>query len=347
MNARYLVWLMILIGGSPSGLWGQTLRDRSQLHRQAPLLRPAEPNLVDLRVDQDTTFPPALLNLACGSSFDSLAIYVLGPSPNAPDQWGYIAGPNSYGDREVALRYETAGIQGLAITQLWGFFSAVRVVEDGNVQAHLYDVDADGKPSQRVASSTPQALSTVSTVGGTYFDLATPLNVSQSELMVALDFSDLYNTEDSMTVLTTRFDCASASDLSYLRLATGPWVSFAAPGNEGGWGAPLEVLLGYVFEVSATSVFEPDAYLRQGHLTLFPPCQEEHRLQLGLQSPEAAPYQLAIVDPAGRRLWQQRGEISPGLRRDETIDVMTWSPGVYTVLATSGNSRLMLKFVLR
>lgn len=326
---------------------GQTTRNLDQVSRIVPSWRQLEVAQTPVRVDQDTTFPPALLNLACGSTLDSLAAYVLSPTPDAPNLWGSVTGPNFYGDKEVAIRYETSGIQGLAIVQVWGFFAGVVPVDDGNIQFHLYDVGTNDLPNQRVASSDTLALSEIFSGNFNYKDLASPFPVSQSQIMVSLDFSALYATNDTMSLVSTQFGCASDPNISYLRLIDDSWTSFSAPGSQGGWGAPLEVLMGYVFETPVTSVIAPDAYLRQGNLTIFPPVQTEGQLRFGWQTKRPAPYRLAIIDLQGRVVWQQRGQTQARAEQRETISVANWAKGMYTLVATSENSRLMLKFAIR
>ncbi len=350
MNVRLLCFIfssILSVGLMPTTAYGQASRSLDQVIRTVPALRQSVAAPTPVRVDQDTTFPPALLNLPCGSSLDSLAAYFLSPTQDNPDLWGAVTGPNFYGDKEVAIRYETSGIQGLQIVQVWGFFAGVVPVNDGNLQFHLYDVASDNAPDQRLASSEAVALSSIFSGNFNYLNLTNPLVVNQPELMVSLDFSALYASNDTMSLVSTQFGCASDPNISYLRLSNDNWVSFSAPGNQGGWAAPLEVLMGYVFETPVTSVVAPDAYLRQGHWTLFPPVQKAGQLRLGWQSQRTAPYRLAIIDLQGRVVWQQQGQTQAQAEQRETISVANWAKGMYTLVATSENSRLMLKFAVR
>lgn len=288
----------------------------------------------------DTLRPPALSLLACAAP-DSLRVYDLSPTPSDPDQWGYVAGPNSYGDRKVALRYATQGLAGHSLDAIWAQVAALQSGQGGTVRAQVFS--HDGGPDSLLSSSDELPLAQVNPDGLTWFSLTPPLLLQGDSLWLALDFSTLYLTQDTLGLTTTRFGCAVDSS-AHLQLFNGQWVAFAAAGSEGGWDAPLEPMLGGVVSLPAPTprLGHPAASLSA---TLHTPPQATDLRELRFELAQPSLIGWRIVNQQGQTCQTRPPRPYPAGKQTETIAVTTLPPGLYLLLLMHEDSTTMLKFV--
>jgi hypothetical protein len=164
---------------------------------------------------------------------------------------------------------------------------------------------------------------------------------SLADFFISLDYTALYASQDTLSVVTTRFGCATDTN-AFLRLFSSQWVAVAAPGSQGGWGAPFEPLMGYVTNQESTTP------LRSGpESTLWVTQLAAQRIQITISQLQAGIGHLLAYNAHGQIVWQAAPQWHPPGPYRVTVAVATWPPGLYTLAWMHNNSRLITKLVLR
>lgn len=331
---------MLLFALSLSLLHGQrttTLQPATHI----PLERVQVPSSSQVRMLRDTLDPGAI-TLQCAQD-SGLTFYVV-EDPDQPDLWGVATGTNVFGDRENALRYTAAGLNSIDIVEVWGFLVPIGIVGNGPLRAHVYETNGSGEPGTRVGTSSDVSVSDLDTSNFiSFFPFSQPANVNGNDgFFVSIDFSDLYQTQDTLVVISTFLDC-SADSGAYLRAVNDQWISFD---SELGWGSAFDPMIGFVLEFGTTNLDEP-TYVQQGDIRLFPPYQDDTQLQVPLQLVRSQAVSLNAYDSQGRQIYQAPTVPLTYGKQELTIDVTGWAAGVYTLDVVGQHTRLMVKFVVR
>lgn len=149
------------------------------------------------------------------------------------EQGGTVGGVNGFMDLEKAQRmiYATGNF---SVTNIFAFFGAVDIMGDGNLSAKIYEVDeTTNGPGVLVATSDPVKVSEINLdpefVVPTPFVFSTPAQVVGNEFFVSIDLSELYDSQDTVSLFMTDVDCGFAEDAWELFSDGTTWVSISNP----------------------------------------------------------------------------------------------------------------------
>jgi hypothetical protein len=266
----------------------------------------------------DTIFP-GIFNDDC-----SLSLAAFQPS----DQWGFVGGTNGFNDIEKAQRFQYDGSSNYSVQEIAIFFAVNNVVNDGKVVVKIYDINptTDGPGSLLGTSDTLQASELTADNNefgplATLFNFSTPAMVTEDEFFVSVDFSDLYNTMDTLAIWMTQQDCGDGAD---------SWELF---GDNTTW-APMDVswTLESNFYMVAIIEFEESTSVEETENNIdfkVYPMPANNDLTLSYYLSTDSEVRVDILNIQGQSLISlNKGRMATG-RQKEIIDLSHMSPGYY------------------
>lgn len=275
---------------------------------------------------------------------DTLTSFFLGG-----DNWGPISGTNSFGDLEKAQELTFQTDVSIFVREVWGWFSVVSTVDDGEVRAKVYDrnPDADG-PGALVATSSALKTSELNFGQGqiqpTAFVFEEPVPVLDFSFFASIDISDLYATSDTIALWHTQENCGDGATSWDLFSDGTTWAPVDDPNS---WDLEANYLISAIIEFS-TDVDQNAAFVTQKGLQLFPafpnPAAETVNLKYRLDQTETV--QIEVYSAQGQLLQKRDlGRRTPGEYTD-AIDVSDLPAGAYVYGIVTDRARLMSRFVV-
>ncbi len=261
--------------------------------------------------------------------------------------FGYYAGVNAYGDKELLMRYTLADFGvGLPanVDTVMAFFGAKYLGGNGQVRAKVYAANGSGAPGALLGTSAGKTVSSLDTTGGiTNFDFPTPVNLSTTTFFVAIDVSSLYATGDTVGLFSTDADCATTNDLdAWAKQANDMFYAFSDATNSYGFALDMAIFA----HVNASTLgiaggrinaFEAKAY----------PMPASGQLRVSFTGLEQGTMQLKLKDMSGRIAASASQATTPGVRYELPFELSSLSSGLYFMELSSGSAKGVLKVMVR
>lgn len=295
---------------------------------------------LEVRGAVDTLYPDAI-NDVC---WDMQVLYT------AAQGWGYVSGTNFLGDKEKGQLIRNTTNTAVTVNETWAFFGHVGEVGNGNVRMKVYSVDPQtGTPANLLGQSSDVRIKDIQHQDGqflpTSFSFNTSMTVDDPSFIIAVDFSGLYTTFDTIAIFHTELGCGSGRE-AYELWEDNRW-STIFDGWFGTIGLDINLSLFAIIEFAGPSDVA-DPYYQEGLLRLYPavpnPARQSVRLNYELE--RAGPVVIEVYSADGRILQHQKlGQRSTG-RHSETIDLAAFSPGGYVYAIVTDQTRIMSRFIV-
>ncbi len=289
----------------------------------------------------DTLLMPASF-MPGSPCYSSLGIY----STAAGD---HLAGNNSYNDKEVLMRYALHDYNTLlpaAVDTVKALFGRKHIFGNGNLRAKIYACDTDGNPTALLGTSMVITVNKVDTAGGlTRFGFATPVTITSDSFFVAVDFSSLYATGDSVALLSTDSACATAKagSAAWSRISDGNYFAFADTVNN--WGNAYDV--GIFPHLSATAgpvVPTGISNVAQNSFaaTVYP-VPATNKVTVAYTAQDNSSTVICLRDVTGKTIATCKMQTIMGSVYETSFAVSHLSRGLYFVELSSGNNKSLIK----
>jgi hypothetical protein len=261
------------------------------------------------------------------------------------DYWGFVSGMNEFGDKEKAQTLEYTANVPFKVLGVIGFFDDPGLVGNGEVTARVYTVsETDGAPDQLLATSEPLFVADIVPPTDTSVELTLFIlpedqipEIESTTFIVSIDFSALYATSDTLTLLHTLEECGDGTN-TWEKFSDDTWSNIFSSWS----GLNADFLLGAVveFDDNTTSADQP---IQHRGLELYPaspnPASSFTVLNYGLEN--AGPVEITIFDARGRALQKIRHHLQQAGRHQEEIHTRDLAPGSYYYQITAGSGRLI------
>jgi len=260
--------------------------------------------------------------------------------------FGYYAGVNVYGDKELLMRYNLADFGvGLPATldTVMAYFGAKYVGGNGNVRAKVYSANATGAPAALLATSGNKIVSSLDTTGGmTGFTFAAPVTLTSTRFFVAIDVSSLYATGDTVGLFSTDDACATtnATD-AWAKQADDMFYAFSDPTNSYGFALDMAIFA----HVHATTVgignTAMNAFAAQAY-----PVPATDVVHVSFTGQDNGIVQLALKDMTGRVVAHASRATAPGGNYKVPFALSELGSGLYFVELASGAQKSIIKVLV-
>ena len=267
------------------------------------------------------------------------------------DFWGLVSGMNEYMDQEKAQKLELTGTEGFRIIGGVGFFAWASVVGNGNLRMNFYSVDFnDDGPGELLASTADRKVEEIvfdSTVQPTLFLI--PENdrpmVTDPQFFASVDFSDLYETGDSVAVLQTLEDCGDGKD-SWEKIIVGPdtgWISIFDSWNSLNADFALNAIVEFDELASA------DDFIKSNGITLHPayPNPAQNTLTLSFDLERSGEVDFEVLNQLGKRIYQSGTHKMQSGKNTFEISLSTMSNGSYYYIIKSKQGNIASRFAVQ
>lgn len=261
------------------------------------------------------------------------------------DRWGFITGTNEFGDTEKAQRIDYFGAGRIELTDLSVLFAPAGIINDGGISLKIYDVAGNGEPGELLQQSDPVKISGLPDFPAfANFNFSTPVVIPNNTFFASIDFSDLYNTNDTLGIVHTNIDCGDGSN-TWERDAEGNWFPLNAQNR---WGIDVDLYM--IAQVNVGPLTSIDVLPAIGEaLTLYPvfpnPVQEHFTLKYELADRQWL--KLDVYHVNGQLMKTQLlGTRSKGLYQED-IDVSELANGLYFYTLTTRKGSLVKRFMIQ
>ncbi|MEL7124341.1 MAG: T9SS type A sorting domain-containing protein [Bacteroidota bacterium] len=262
------------------------------------------------------------------------------------DRWGFITGTNEFMDLEKAQRFDYDGPGALEVSNVNVFFVAPGVVNNGNITLKIYSTNSNGSPNELLATSDSLAVSNIPGFPTPIvFSFGEGVAIPGSSFFASVDFSELYDSQDTLGIVHTSVDCGIAGT-TYERFSTGEWV--AMDNENGSWG--LNINLYMIAEVNVAEVTSTndvkDFIDGITVLSAFPnPAHSTLNLQYELAEREQLRYE--VYHTNGQLIQAvDLGTQAAGYHQ-EAVDVSALPNGMYFYSLVSNRGKLVNRFVIQ
>lgn len=188
-------------------LWSQQGKSINYSESRTKSFTMPEAPEVRFRMEMDTLFPPSF-DEECSNDVISYTI---------TDMWGNVSGMNEFIDLQKAQRFDYNDAATFTVNEVGVFFSRADIVGDGELKINIYDVGPGGGPSALLGSSETINASDIVIPGEddpllpTLFTFNTPPLVNSNRFFVSVDFTELYNSQDTVALYNTVEDCGDGA----------------------------------------------------------------------------------------------------------------------------------------
>ncbi len=316
--------------------------DGIHMSEQRSMPRNYSPSNQHARVALEDVYNPAFFD-TCAST-----VVLFDLANFEPPGWGFVSGTNSFADQEKAQALEFTTTEDYTVVGVFAFFAEPSVVMDGEVVAKVYDMDDLGAPSTMLGESMPVSVSEIAFSDTTIletlflFDEEMEIRPSGESFFASIDFSGLYDSQDTVAIWQTAIDCGDGSD-SWDKFSDGSWN----PVNDMtvGWAINFDFLIGAVVEFDeATSA---DAFIADGGLKLHPafPNPARERVQLNYDLDQASEVEIKVVSLSGQVIYSRDlGTVAAG-KQQQIIETSSLTPGTYVYRISTSHGNLSSVFV--
>lgn len=296
------------------------------------------------RVATESVFAPTA-DEECGNE---VVIYTLN------NTWGTVAGMNGFMDIQKAQRLHFESSDVYDVIGIAAFVLSASAVVDGNLYMNVYSVNEDdGGPEEYLGTATPMLVSQLVLPGDdgilapTVFQVPddSVMQITQSSFYVSYDFSELYFTDDTVSVAQTNDMCGAEDDT---------WEQFFPDDTSDlAWG-PVSSTWGLNFDLHVAAVVEfddlvsADDFIASQDLKIYPASPNPARdyVQLNFEVDGRTDVTFEVFDVNGGRMYRTvREKVSLG-RQAEIIDVSQFPAGSYYYRVATDKGEMMSRFLI-
>ena len=160
--------------------------------------------------------------------------------------FGYYAGVNTYGDKELLMRYKLSDLGAATpavVDTVLAFFGAKYVGSNGLVFAKVYSADVSGAPATLLGTSTGKSVSSLDTMGNaTSFTFLNPIALTTNQFFVSIDVSALYATSDTVGLFSTDGSCTTTDPTgAWTKESDDNFYAFSDTNNNWGYSPDLAI----------------------------------------------------------------------------------------------------------
>lgn len=260
--------------------------------------------------------------------------------------WGFVGGMNNFEDLEKAqlINYEDAD-NNYIVTEAFVFFGTADAVGNGELSVKIYESTGSG-PGDLVGTSDP--LNVADLVVDTQFALptqfifSTPAQVTTNDFFVSVDFSNLYNSQDTVSVLMTDSDCGIVNEAWELFGDGLTWLSIS---DANSWEIDANFYMAAIVESDGLSgTKELVAGNQRIRLHDAFPNPTNGQLTISYDLERSAAIQIEIYNLTGQLLQQIDKNTLPAGQYQERISTNELPSGTYFYGIRTDSGRLMQKF---
>ena len=262
--------------------------------------------------------------------------------------WGRISGMNVFGDREKAQRLEFNGSESYLVVGAFVFFERPAIVGDGTINCKIYSINPNnGGPLAIKGFSNSVKVSEVippdSLARATPFSFEAGVEVQLNEplFFASIDFSNLYNAEDTLVILQTIPECGDGGDTWELFADGTTWTPISSSDS---WEMNADFTISAVVDFNdPTSV---DSYIAKSGLRIHPvyPNPVSGEVNLSYTIDESIQVLVQIFDQQGVEIKR----LEPGLqqrgRHRLSVGTNQFSAGQYYYRITGGHNSITSRF---
>lgn len=257
----------------------------------------------------------------------------------------YLAGNNSFGDKEFAMGYSLSDYSsGLPATvDTVKMFFGFRYLGSGNgtVRAKVYADDGTGAPGALIGTSQNKLVSTITDSTTAVFLFANPVTLTTNKFFVSLDIASTYQTGDTLALYSTDGQCATSTTKgAYLKLDDGTFVAYSATPNDGGYDAPFDLS---VFPSVTANALGINRVVNNNFEAIISPVPATNKLSVAFKGMGNDQTSLKLVDVTGKTFATKSIQTTKGNSYRTDFDVSMLSRGLYIVEISSGQNKRMIK----
>ncbi len=263
--------------------------------------------------------------------------------------WGFVGGMNDFIDLEKAQRfyYDKANFEVLnAII----FFASAAVVGDGVLTAKIYEIDPNTNgPGFLAGTSDALKVSDLAVdeqfIVPTIFNFSTPAVVSGTEFFVSIDFSQLYESQDTVGILMTDINCGDGADSWELFGDGETWVPINDENNS--WGLDASFFMLAIVQSDGTSASKEllvgDSRIRL-HEAFPNPAKDEMIISYELETSAMVRIEIYSADGKLVKKMDQSRQL-PG-QYQKRITTQNMPSGIYLYGIVTDKGKLMNKLTI-
>ncbi|MCB0688311.1 MAG: T9SS type A sorting domain-containing protein [Saprospiraceae bacterium] len=262
--------------------------------------------------------------------------------------WGYVSGTNFYEDQEQAQLLTFTGSTQFLVIGAAAYFNTPGIVGDSTITAKVYSMKDNGAPDALLGTSAPVNVSAVTppsdtSVEFTLFGFPDAPFLTDSNFFVAIDFSALYTSLDTLGLFTTEDGCGDGSN-TYQRFVDTNWGSIDTV-----WILNADLLIEAVVEFGDSVTTSADDFIKHDGLKLYPPTPNPAKdytvLHYELDQEETV--QITIFDLAGRRVRTIDSGLKNAGRHQEELLTNDLAPGNYFYRINTASGSMMSTLVVQ
>lgn len=247
----------------------------------------------------------------------------------------HIAGTNSYGDKEVLMKYALSAYNTALPTELdsvFALFGKPHILGNGMLRAKIYSVGLDGGPGNVLATSEEIPVSKIDTLLSTSFGFTPAFSMVSDTFFISIDFSSLYATGDSVALITTSPNCDSAGvNNAWSKISDNNFFPFSDSLNN--WGARYDVAI--FATVKENPIFIPPTSIftvkKQFFEAFAYPVPANNQLMVSFEGQSPETIKLTLMDITGKELNNMLVATEKGKNYRTNFDVSALSRGFYFI----------------
>ena len=271
------------------------------------------------------------------------------------DNGGFLNGTNNFNDQAKAQRFDFDDASSYSVLGALVAFGELSVVGDGTIKVGVWDADSDGVPRDLIAESNPVSISLLSPnlegdLVSDVFAFEEPGLIQSNQFFISVDFSNLYETNDMLSIWSTDENCGEASstwELLLLEDQTTIWNPYDGSGITPNFMLAQDLIISAVVAFDNTTSTD-NPFVKKNGLTLLPatpnPAKEQVSINFELDQPQYVQLELYSFD--GRLIRKEDlGNLAAGTQ-SQSINIEDLTTGSYIYGLITEDTRLMSRIVV-
>ena len=267
------------------------------------------------------------------------------------NQWGRVSGMNGFGDREKAqaLTFDSHASYRIVGAMVW--FERPAVVGDGTLICKIYSPHPDdGRPDRLIGQSDAvKASEVIPPDSMSYptifsFENGAPIIPDMPSFMLSCDFSNLYNTFDTIVMLQTIDGCGDGGNSWELFSDGQTWTNIASSIS---WELNADFVMAAVVDFEDPSAVH--TFIEHNQLKIYPPrpnpASDETALLFELESTQQV--SINLLDASGKQIEKRDLGIRIPSLHTEIVNVSDFQPGVYYYQISAGKSTITSRLLVQ
>jgi hypothetical protein len=262
--------------------------------------------------------------------------------------WGRVSGMNVFGDKEKAQRLQFTGSDSYMVVGALVFFERPSIVGDGTINCKIYSVNpGNGAPFAIKGFSNSVKVSEVippdSLARPTLFrfDAGVEVELDEPLFFASIDFSNLYNTEDTLVILQTIPECGDGGDTWELFADGTSWTPISSSDS---WEMNADFIISAIVDFNDPTSLE--SYISRLGLKIHPvvPNPASGALNLSYSIDHNMVVLVHIFDQQGQLLERLDLGLQQIGKHHQPVAIKNWPAGQYYYRISAGQTALTSRF---